>query len=125
VQDALHFFDVSGSVEPAVRLALASARAAIEDGGGAPPPAPLQARLFRLACRAPRESMLRAAAHFEECGEPERAVQLYRRAGETPRALALCFAPPAGGGGGSGLEEELRAITDELGVGADPEVRGH
>ena len=70
------------------------------------------------------------AEHLEEKGELEKAVQLYQKAGEVTRALELCFR--AGGGGVDGerggrerrpaMFEALKAMTDDLGANASPQV---
>ncbi|CAN0190527.1 unnamed protein product, partial [Laminaria digitata] len=72
------------------------------------------------------------AEHLEGKGELEKAVQLYQKAGEVARALELCFRAGGGGGleGGQGaagerrpaMFEALKAMTDDLGANASPQV---
>jgi intraflagellar transport protein 140 len=99
LQEALPFFEKSGRYNHAVRLAKQSGS---------------EAELMQLALQASKSVMLDAARHFEAAGQPERAVQLYHKAGAVDKAIELSFA--------SELFDDLRSITDELGEKTDPAV---
>lgn len=87
---------------------------------------------MRFALKSRPALMVSVAEHMEEKGELEKAVQLYQKGGDVTRALELCFKAGNGPGGGvmDGAGEErqpvmfdaLKAMTDDLGAAASPQV---
>lgn len=63
--------------------------------------------LMTFALMSKPADMLECAAYFEVRGEMEKAVQLYQKGGNIPKALDLCFQAQ--------LFDELHQLTDELG----------
>ena len=51
----------------------------------------LTGELSSLALQAPPKMMAESAAYFEERNMPAQAVELYQKAGNTSRAIDLCF----------------------------------
>lgn len=73
--------------------------------------------------------MVSVAEHLESKGELEKAVQLYQKAGDVTRALDLCFRAGGSGegtgrgeGGRPAMFDTLKAMTDDLGANASPQV---
>lgn len=78
LRDAVQLYARTGSASHAIRVARRCGEA---DG-----------ELMGLASSATHpKAMIEAAAYFEEHQQYEKAVQLYSRAGDTARALQLCF----------------------------------
>lgn len=75
-QEAINFFALSGCFNHCIRLAK-------EHG--------LDAELMRFALRSTPALMVESGMHFEAKGEADKAMQLYHKGGDTPRALELCF----------------------------------
>ena len=85
----------------------------------------LDTELMRFALRAAPSLMIDCAVHFEGKGELEKAVQLFYKGGDLPRALDLCFragemqkkAPPGGSkaaqaaASSSGVYEMMNSIV--------------
>ena len=99
----------------------------------------LDAEIMKFALRATPSLMLECASYFEERGEYEKAVSLYRKGGDLPRAMDLCFRAaelqkdnlPAGASrqqraeaeaAASGLFELLNAIAQDLGADSSPQT---
>lgn len=68
--------------------------------------------------------MLDCAAHFEMKEEYDKAVQLYHKGGDLPRALDLCFraGENSGTGKSSGVYDMLNAIAQDLGADTSPQT---
>ena len=64
--------------------------------------------------------MIDCALYFEERGDYEKAVQLYQRGGDIPKALDLCF--KAGEQGRTAMFEVLRNIASELDENTSPQT---
>jgi len=60
------------------------------------------------------------ARYFELKGEYEKAVELYQKGGDAPKALDLCF--KAGAEGRKGVFDALRQIAEGLGEETSPQV---
>ena len=75
-QDAITFYAASGCYNHSIRLARAYN---------------LDAELMRYALKSTPALMIECASHFEARGEADKAVQLYHKGGDIPRALDLCF----------------------------------
>lgn len=72
----------------------------------------------RFAMKSTTSLMLDCAAHFETKGELDKAVQLYHKGGDLPRALDLCFRAGEGNPAKSkGVFEMLNTIAADLGAG--------
>jgi intraflagellar transport protein 140 len=96
----------------------------------------LDTELMRFALRATPSLMIECAAHFEEKGELEKAVQLYHKGGDLPRALDLCFRAGemqkevARGGSkaaqaaanSNGVFDMMNTIVQDLGVDTSPQT---
>ena len=65
-----------------------------------------------MAINAPPKQMAEAAAYFESRGQEDRAVGLYQKAGQTAKAVELCFR--------CRLFDQLREIAEHLPSDADP-----
>lgn len=101
VREALAFFERAGRFNHAVRLA--------KEAG-------FDSELMNLSLQSSKQTMLETARHFESTGQPQKAVQLYQKAGALPKALDLCFRAE--------LFDDLRTISEELGDDTPPEVLG-
>ena len=97
-RDAMRMYEKAGRYKHAVRIARSVG--ATQD-------------LARLALQAPVGTMLEAAGYLESVNELDKAVTLYNKAGESSRALQLCF--------NHRLFDALRAIADDLKADTDPE----
>lgn len=64
--------------------------------------------------------MIDCAKYFEEKEEYEKAVQLYHKGGDIPKALDLCF--KAGSQGRKAMFEMLTNIAEGLGADTSPQV---
>jgi len=64
--------------------------------------------------------MIDCAKYFEEKEEYEKAVQLYQKGGDIPKALDLCFR--AGSQGRTAMFEMLTTIAEGLGADTSPQV---
>lgn len=101
MRDAIAAYQRCGRYAHALRLAKASGMEASE--------------LLALAMQADsRPLLVDVAQHFEAQGQLDHAVQLYHRGGALTRALDLCFR--------ASLEDELAAITEDLGERTPPEL---
>lgn len=94
VRQALGYFEKSGRLNHAVRLAQASG----EDG-----------HLMALALRAGEQVKRDAARYFERKGEPQKALQLWAKGGDVPRAVELAVE--------AGLYEDLANLAANLEAG--------
>ena len=99
IKEAIQFFERAGRFNHAVRLAK-------EEG--------YDAELMNLALQSSQQTMLEVARYFESKGVNNKAVQLYQKGGNVPKALDLCFR--------ANLFDDLRLIADELGDDTPPEV---
>ena len=70
--------------------------------------------LTMLAAQANPKEMIESAAYFEERNMPDKAVALYQKAGNTSRAIDLCFRHR--------LFDSLRDIADSLNASTDPQL---
>ena len=70
--------------------------------------------LMNMALQSSKETMLDVAHYFDEREAFDKAVQLYQKGGNVPRALDLCFR--------ANLFDDLRVIADDLGEETPPEV---
>jgi intraflagellar transport protein 140 len=75
-QEAINFYAQSGCFNHSIRLARCYN---------------LDSELMKFALKSTSSLMLDCASHFEEKGELEKAVELYHKGGDLPRALDLCF----------------------------------
>ena len=108
VREAIGLYTRSGCYNHAIRLAKRSG---------------LDAELMGFALKSRPALMVDVARYFEAKGDLEKAVQLYQRGGDAPKALDLCFAAAADGR--AGMFDALQSITDALGAedgSADPET---
>ncbi|CAM9286859.1 unnamed protein product [Discosporangium mesarthrocarpum] len=80
----------------------------------------MDSELMGFALKSRPSLMLSVAAHFEERGQLERAIQLYQKGGDVPRALDVCF--KAGAEGRPAMFDVLKSITEDLGSDASPQV---
>lgn len=76
MKEAIHFFERAGRFNHAVRLAK-------EQG--------YESELMNMALQSSQETMVDVAHYFEEKQVYDKAVQLYQKGGNIPRALDLCF----------------------------------
>jgi len=65
-----------------------------------------------MALSAPPKMMADAAAYFEAAGQPDKAVAMYQKGGQTAKAVELCFQ--------CSLFEQLGEIAEHLPSDADP-----
>ena len=81
---------------------------------------------MRFALKSTPALMVECAVHFEERGELDKAVQLYHKGGDIPRALDLCFRAGDGRNVSSNqsnlLFDMLNTIAQELGDGSSPQT---
>ncbi|CAM9699790.1 unnamed protein product, partial [Choristocarpus tenellus] len=82
----------------------------------------MDSELMGFALKSRPSIMVSVAAHFESRGQLERAVQLYQKGGDVPRALDVCFR--AGSGGRPGMFDVLKTITEDLSGDTSPQVLG-
>jgi intraflagellar transport protein 140 len=75
-QEAIRFYALSGCYNHSIRLARAHN---------------LDSELMRFAVKSTQALMIECAQHFEIKGEFDKAIQLYHKGGDIPRALELCF----------------------------------
>jgi len=108
-QDAITFYASSGCYNHSIRLARAF---------------DLDAELMRYALKSTPALMIECAVHFEGKREYDKAVQLYHKGGDIPRALDLCFRagedtsnPQAGV-----VFDMLNTIAQDLGVDSSPQT---
>lgn len=84
-------------------------------------------QLMGFALQSRPALMVSVAEHLERKGEMEKAVQLYQKAGDVARALDVCFRAAMGDERGEGrrpgMFDTLKAMTDDLGTNASPQVR--
>jgi len=103
-RDAMRLFSKAGRYNHAVRIARAQG---------------YDKELQALALQAPKRTMLETAAYLQGRGEAnllDSAVTLFHKAGDSSRALQLCF--------NNKLFDSLRAIADDLGTDTDPALLG-
>lgn len=92
IAEALRFFERSGRLSHAVRLARGNAGS--------------EAELLGLALRADKVTQMDVARLLESRNSFDKAAQLYHSAGASDQALRLCFA--------NGLFNEMKSIADDL-----------
>lgn len=109
-QDAIAFYASSGCYNHSIRLARAYN---------------LDSELMRYALKSTPSLMIECAVHFEAKEEYDKAVQLYHKGGDMPRALDLCFRvgdddpknPQS-----AVLFDMLNSIAQDLGAGSSPQT---
>jgi intraflagellar transport protein 140 len=109
-QEAITFYSMSGCYNHSIRLARAHN---------------LDAELMRFALKSTPALMIECAQHFEMKEEYDKAVQLYHKGGDIPRALELCFRigeenpkhPHA-----AIAFDMLNSIAQDLGVDSSPQT---
>lgn len=110
-QEAINFYAASGCYNHSIRLARAYN---------------LDAELMRYAVKSTPSLMIECGAHFEAKGEIDKAVQLYHKGGDIPRALDLCFRMGDGGGVDAGQSamvfDLLNAVAQDLGAASSPQT---
>jgi intraflagellar transport protein 140 len=107
-QEAINFYADSGCYNHSIRLAR---------GFG------LDAELMRFALKSTTSLMLDCAAHFEAKGELDKAVQLYHKGGDLPRALDLCFrGGESNPSQSSAMFDMLNTIAQDLGANTSPQT---
>jgi intraflagellar transport protein 140 len=107
-EGAIMYFAEAGCYNHSIRLARAYG---------------LDGDLMRYALLSTPSLMLDCAAHFESKGEYDKAVQLYHKGGDLPRALDLCFrASEAGSSKSSGIYDMLNTIAQDLGAETSPQT---
>merc|ERR1712072_933379 len=99
VQEAINYFSRAGRYNHAIRLAK-------EHG--------LDRELVGFALQSTSTQMLETAEYFEKKGAFEKAVNLYQKGGNIPRALDLCFRAE--------LFDVLRTIASDLGADTSPDT---
>jgi intraflagellar transport protein 140 len=109
---AMDFFADAGCYNHSIRLARAYG---------------MDSELMQYAVKSTTSLMLDCAAHFEAKGEFDKAVQLYHKGGDLPRALDLCFKageaqPAVKGQQGGGVFDMLNAIAKDLGAETSPQT---
>jgi intraflagellar transport protein 140 len=84
----------------------------------------LDSELMRYAVKSTPALMIECAMHFEARGEADKAVQLYHKGGDIPRALDLCFRagedpnnPQA-----AVVFDMLNTIAQDLGADSSPQT---
>jgi len=108
-QEAIRFYAMSGCYNHSIRLAKAHN---------------LDSELMRFALKSTPALMIECAQHFEAKNEIDKAVQLYHKGGDIPRALELCFRigedpkhPHA-----AVAFDMLNTIAQDLGVDSSPQT---
>jgi intraflagellar transport protein 140 len=105
---AINFFADAGCYNHSIRLAKAYG---------------LDAELMRFALESTPSLMIDCAIYFEERNEFEKAIQLYRKGGDLPRALDLCFRAGENNPSKSkAYYEMLNAIAQDLGADTSPQT---
>jgi len=99
IQEAINYFSRAGRYNHAIRLSK-------EHG--------LDTELMSFALQSTTSQMVDCAEYFEQKGEYEKAVQLFQKGGNIPKALDLCFRAQ--------LFDVLHTIADDLGSETDPET---
>lgn len=108
-QEAINFFAISGCYNHSIRLARQFG---------------LDAELMRYAMKSTQALMVECAQHFESKGEYDKAMQLYHKGGDTPRALELCFRigeEPSNAHTNLAFDM-LNTIAQELGANSSPQL---
>eukprot|EP01038_Epipyxis_sp_PR26KG_P011964 gene11964-16014_t len=109
-QDAINFYSKSGCYNHSIRLAKTYN---------------LDSELMRFAMKSTSALMIECAVHFESKGEYDKAVQLYHKGGDIPRALDLCFKVGEGGDKSSeagAVFDMLNTIAQDLGAETSPQM---
>lgn len=106
VPEAIQYFARSGCYTHAIRLA--------KDHG-------LDTELMQFSLRARPSLQIDCAAYFERKGDFEKAVQLYQKGGDLPKALDLCF-QVAGPGRAELLDLLAQVAKNAAADNASPEV---
>jgi intraflagellar transport protein 140 len=108
-QEAIRFYALSGCYNHSIRLARAHN---------------LDSELMRFAVKSTPALMIECAQHFEQKEEYDKAIQLYHRGSDIPRALELCFRigedskhPHA-----AVAFEMLNTIAQDLGADSSPQT---
>ena len=105
---AISYYAESGCYNHAIRLA---------KGSG------LDTELMKYAEKSTTSLMLDCAAYYDAKGDLDKAVQLYHKGGDLPRALDLCFR--AGGSKdskNSAVFDRLNSIAQDLGADTSPQT---
>mmetsp|Transcript_83931 Transcript_83931/g.237404 ORF Transcript_83931/g.237404 Transcript_83931/m.237404 type:complete len:1469 (+) Transcript_83931:229-4635(+) len=105
VQEAINYYAQSGCYNHAIRLA--------KNFG-------LDSELMSYAIKSRPSLMVECAVYFESKGEFEKAVQLYQKGGDIPKALDLCF--KAGSQGRTSMFEVLKNIANDLDDQTSPQT---
>jgi intraflagellar transport protein 140 len=110
-KEAITFYAQSGCYNHSIRLAR-------EHG--------MDGELMRFALKSTPSLMVECGVHFEERGEFDKAVQLYHKGGDIPRALDLCFRTTEGTNDKSGqsqlMFDMLNTIAQDLGDDTSPQT---
>jgi len=108
-QDAISFFASSGCYNHCIRLARAYS---------------LDAELMRYALKSTPALMIECATHFENKNEFDKAVQLYHKGGDLPRALELCFrvGEDRSNPHATVVYDMMNMIAQDLGVDSSPQT---
>jgi intraflagellar transport protein 140 len=114
LRDAIGFYAFSGCYNHAIRLARL---------------AHLDSEVMRYSIMATPAIMLDCAQHFEMKCEFDKAVQLYHKAGDLPRALDLCFRAgneladdPGRKTQSAAMFEMINTIAADLGATSSPQT---
>lgn len=107
-QEAMEFYAQAGCYNHSIRLARAFK---------------LDADLVKYAINSPPTLMLKCAQHFEAKGEIEKAIDLYHKGGDLPKALDLCFqAGEDKPKSSAAIFDMLNLIAKDLGSNTSPMV---
>ena len=112
LQEAIRYYASSGCYNHAIRLAKSYG---------------MDSELMTFAIKSTPSLMLDCAAHFENKGDYEKAVQLYHKGGDYLHALDICFKAGQGDGGkgrdqNQSMFDMLNAIAQDLGVDSSPQT---
>lgn len=107
-EEAINFYALSGCYNHCIRLAKAYG---------------LDSELMRFALKSTPSLMIESANHFEQKGEFDKAVQLYHKGGDLPRALDLCFrAGEIDPNQSATMFDMLNTIAQDLGADTSPQT---
>ncbi len=108
-QEAINFYAGAGCYNHSIRLAKAHG---------------MDGELMRFALKSAPSLMVECAVHFEGKGEFDKAVQLYYKGGDIPRALDLCFraGDDRTSSQSSVLFDMLNSIAQDLGEKTPPQT---
>jgi len=107
--DAITFYASSGCYNHSIRLARAYN---------------LDTELMRYALKSTPALMIECAVHFEQRREFDKAVQLYHKGGDIPRALDLCFraGEDPSYANNTLVYDMLNTIAQDLGADSSPQT---